>query len=186
MTKKTLTIKKEVFLAKDGTEFSDGDACAKYEASLDREAEYEAAEVRLAAIEIPFERKAVPPLVPLGLFIRENGDLGRIKRMVRQKAEWEKRWRCFMLSCREDVSALAVVMAYDDHCGAVTPQEIVKKFGKTKLPCVGLYAGDYKYGREIGTFKKEMELVRKYCRLHGYDITLKKWDAAEESTLQGK
>ena len=171
---KTETIEKQVYIEKDGKEFDSEEACIEYEGLLDRGKEYEAAKAHIGRIEISYSKKDLPGLIPLSLFGEKDGNIGDIKREIHSESMGDKDYRFFQLSNSEDVWDLATVMEHDDYYGVITSREIIRKFGKTKLPCIALYSINYSIGREIGTFEKEMELVRKYCKLHGYDISLTK------------
>lgn len=169
------TVEAELFIAKDGREFESEKECIEYEASLNARKEYEAAKEHMEALEVNYARKDTPGVIPLSLFSKEDGNMGEIKRRLFRKYKNYPDYRYFKLYDMKDVEALATMMVYEDHYGGSKEAEgIVKKFGDTKLPCIGLYSRAYKWGREIATFEGEFELIKKYCKLHGYNIKLTK------------
>lgn len=162
-------IKVTVFVARDGKEFSSEEECSEYEAWLESEEEYNSAKEHISHLKED-KKKDCFPFIPLDIFIKNNGDMTRIKSSMRRLMDDAEYYN---LSCKDDAFALAVVMAHDI-CADISPEKILKHSGKLEFPCTVFVSSSYGWGRKMGTFENETALIRKYCKLHGYDIKIEK------------
>lgn len=172
MKKEIKTVEKHIYIARDGKEFDKEEDCLQYEVFLDNEEEYAKAKEHIEALEIIYDKKEMPGVIPLDVFVEEEGNIGDIKRKLHKDSWNGHRYRYFRLNSKTDAEMLAKVMIHDGAKANI--KEIISKCGKMDFPCIALYSDDYGWGREIGTFNKEMELIKKYCKLHGYRIKLEK------------
>ncbi len=172
MKKETKTVEKQIFIACDGKEFENENDCIKYEALLEKEKVYKQALEHISKLEIDYDRKEMPGVIPLDVFVEEDGNIGDVKRKL-NKDTYGKHYHFYKLNNKTDAEMLALVMANKDNA-KTEPIEILRKSGKITFPCIVMYSRSYGWGRKICTFDKEMELIKKYCKLHGYDIELTK------------
>jgi len=160
------SVQVDIFVAKDGTEFDSAEKCAEYEEFLDREEEYEKAKAHVAKLEVFYGANDTPEVIPLSVFAANGGNIVDVKRTMRKEFCGHKAYRFFRLENRADAEALAVMIAHDN----TAPEKVLRASGKTRFPCVAVYSPDYKWGREIATFENQVELIRKYLKLHGYSM----------------
>lgn len=172
MEKRIKTV--EVFIAKDGTEFMDKKECIKHEewlkAEEESEREYKEALKHILPLEVCYEKGAMPEVIPFSVFTKNNGNIGAIKRVMSEASILRgPDYRFFKLESKKDAAALTVVIA---HMLGTDSQKILKNTKKMCYPCIAVHSKNHSWTDGIVTFNGEMEPIRKYCRLHGYDITL--------------
>ncbi len=170
MKKEIKTVEKQVYIACDGKEFNNEKKCRDYEALLEKKNEYKQALEYISQLEINYDKKEMPAIIPLDVFVEKKGNIGDVKRTLNRDT-YGKQYHFYKLNNKKDAEMLAIVMSYKDVAKA-EPAEILKSSGKITFPCIAMFSYSYGWGREICTFNKEIELIKKYCKLHGYNIEL--------------
>ena len=164
----------------DGLIFDTYEEAASYEKGLSAVAILKSLDEAIKKMEIPLEGKT-PELIPLSYFL----DAGCSYTGVYSKLKGAG-FRYFNLRTSLDADRLAayVIARKQAEEGKEVKRhsdnykEIDEMLDETELgnfPCLAFISDyDYPYGDRIGTFLGEVELIEKYCRHNGYEVTLKK------------
>lgn len=173
MKKETMT--RDVFIAEDGKEFYSEKECLEHEQALAKQAQYEQALERIDKLTVTPADDI--PYIPLDLFMMENGNMNRVKAAMRMYIR-DGRYQYARLEDREDAQNLAAVIENAAYNAAKSPAKtILRDSEKVTFPCTVLYGERYHWGREFGNIQKEMKLIRKYFKIHGYEVTFKEEQA---------
>ena len=164
MTEKEITLTK--YIANDGKVFDTEAECIAYEATLDSQNEYTNACDLIKECELKTDK---PAFIPLNLFVKYNGNMSDINFTMNRM-----NFKYYQLKDRNDAIALATVMAHDNDI-VITADDILKRSKPlSTFPCIVAISKSYQWGRMIGSFDHDKELLKKFCKKYGYKIKFEK------------